>query len=234
MYKNKKISLVMPCYNEEKGVEEILKNKPSFIDEVIVVDNNSNDKTLDTAKNYGATVLHLAKRGYGLAYQVGLSKTSGDIIIMIDGGNSYPIYNVERFLIYMERENYDFLTGCRSPLIDKKTMPFIKRISNHFISWLIRTCFHIDLVGSQSGMFVFKSALLPKIIPLNSGMGFTHEIKLKTWLNPQIRSSELYINYQKRIGKVKYRPIRDGIKTFYDMITFLWSYNKNRGLKIRL
>ena len=63
MYNNKKISLTIPCYNEEKGIGNVLKKKPFFVDEVIIVDNNSTDKTADVAKKYGATIVHEKKDG---------------------------------------------------------------------------------------------------------------------------------------------------------------------------
>lgn len=229
MYNNKKITLLIPCYNEAAGLEKVLQKKPSFIDEVIVVDNNSDDATADIARQYGATALFLKKRGYGLAYQKGLSyPMSGDIIIMMDGDDSYPISEVEKILIYMETNNYDFVSGCRFPLPNKRAIPLVKRFSNYFISYLIRKCFRITLVDSQSGMIVFKSRLLKEILPLNSGMGFSQEIKLRAWLNPSIRNGELYINYYVRSGRAKFCPMRDGIKVLWDMLLFFDYVNRNK------
>ena len=224
MYSNKKITVVIPCYNEEKGIEKILQKKPSFIDEIIVVDNNSDDDTPVIAKRYGATVLFVKERGYGAAYRKGLSHPlKGDIIVMLDGDDSYPISEVEKFIIHAEVNNYDFLSGCRFPLSDKGAMPFIKRMSNYFISYLIRKCFRIGMIDSQSGMIVFRRRLLEKIFPLNPGMGFSQEIKLKAWIDPSIRSGELHVNYHVRSGTLKFRPIRDGLSVLRDMLVF---YNR--------
>lgn len=229
MYSNKKISLVIPCYNEEKGLKRILQKKPLFIDEVIVVDNNSDDGTASIARQYGATVLSVKERGYGLAYQRGLSQANGDIIVMIDGDNSYPISEVEKFLIHMETKDYDFLTGRRFPLTDKRAMPFVKRLSNHFISYLVRKYLRINLIDSMSGMFVLKNCLLKESLALSSGMTFTAEIKLKAWLTPGIKCGELHINYHTRIGTVKFRPMQDGIRVLYDVLFFILRHaNRNK------
>lgn len=222
MYNGKKISAVIPCYNEEEGITELLKDKPVFMDEVIVVDNNSNDRTSDAAAKYGARIVYLKKRGYGLAYQAGLPESSGDIVVMLDGDNSHSITDAEKLLIYMEKENCDFISGCRFPLENKGDMPIIKRMSNYFISWLAKVILRVNLADSQSGMCVFKRALLPEIMPQNRGMGFSQELKLNAWLNPRIKSCEMRIKYRKRVGRVKFRAIRDSLEVCRDLLIFIW------------
>ena len=71
MYKNTKISLVIPCYNEEAGIAEILKRISSLFDEVIIVDNASTDRTSDVARSLGAKVVFEREKGYGQAYATG-------------------------------------------------------------------------------------------------------------------------------------------------------------------
>ena len=93
MYVEKIISLVTPCFNEEEGIKMILKNKPDFIDEVVVIDNNSTDKTSKIAKNLGARVVFENKQGYGQSYLTGFKNVVGDIIIAMDGDNSYSVKN---------------------------------------------------------------------------------------------------------------------------------------------
>ncbi|MBD3264081.1 MAG: glycosyltransferase, partial [Candidatus Omnitrophica bacterium] len=109
MYNGKIISCVIPCFNEEEGIYKILKKRPSFVDEVLVVNNASTDKTEEVARKSGAKVIRLDKLGYGLAYQKGLSAVSGDIIVMMDGDNSYPITEVEKFIQKLDTASLDFL-----------------------------------------------------------------------------------------------------------------------------
>ena len=222
MYNGKKISAVIPCYNEEDGIARLLKDRLVFIDEIIVIDNNSVDGTSNAAAKYGARIVYLRKRGYGLAYQAGLPESSGDIVAMLDGDNSHFMSDIEKLLIYMEKENYDFMSGCRFPLENKGEMPIVKRMSNYFISWLIKVILRVNLADSQSGMCVFKRALLPEIMPQNCGMGFSQELKLNAWLNPRIRTREMRIKYRKRTGKVKFRAIRDSLEICRDLLIFIW------------
>lgn len=196
----------------------MLQDKPSFIDEVIVIDNNSDDKTEDIAKRYGAAVVHEEKRGYGQAYQAGLPKARSDVIAMLDGDNSYPISEVERMLSYMERKKYDFVVGCRYPLINKNAQPVIKRMANYFISWLIRVLFRIKLIDAESGMMVFKKSILNKVKPQNRGMGFSREIKINAYLTPNINCGEFHISYLPRIGKSKFKKIIDSMQALYSVL----------------
>ena len=228
MYNSKKISLIIPCLNEKKGLSEIFSQKPCFIDEVVVVDNGSTDETADVARAYGATVVSLFEKGYGGAHQAGIRVAKGDIIILIDGDATYPVTEIEALLSYMEKEGVDFLTGCRFPLKNKKAMPVYKQLSNGLFSWFLRKSFAIELVDAMTGMFVFKRNFWPIIKCTNKGMGFSFELKLNAWLNPNVKSAELYIEYRPRLGEVKFRAAYDGLKTVYDMVTFFCYYRKKK------
>ena len=81
MYKGLSISVVIPCFNEEKGIGTVLQRMPDYVDEVIVVDNNSADGTARIAEAHGARVVHEKRKGYGSAYQAGLPQARGDIKI---------------------------------------------------------------------------------------------------------------------------------------------------------
>lgn len=198
---------MIPCYNEEAGLRKILEGKPSFVDEIIVVDNNSTDNTKDIAEKYGAIIIYEKNRGYGQAYKSGLPKTTGDIIVTSDGDNSYPLSNLDIMLSYMERDNYDFVVGCRFPMIYKNAQSTINKIANRFISWLIRVLFKIDLTDSQSGMMVFRKFVLEEIKIENSEMGFSQEMKIRAFLNPKIKCGEVHIFYLKRMGEVKFKKM---------------------------
>jgi hypothetical protein len=221
MRQQRRISLVIPCYNEEAGVALILQHKPDFIDEIIIVDNNSQDGTAAIAKKYGATVIHEIKQGYGWAYQAGLPQATGDIIVIMDGDDSYPVSEIEKLLSTMEEGGFDFVSGCRYPLVNKKSQCRLKRMANGFSSWLIRKLFGIKLTDSQSGMMAFKKDVLDKIKLCDGGMGFSQEIKIKSFLNQRIRCAEAHIPYAPRVGKVKFRTVRDSLKIL-GLIFRLW------------
>jgi len=226
MYNNKTVSLVLPCYNEEEGLEHILRSKPPFIDQVVVVDNNSTDKTATIASAYNALLLPLAEMGYGRSCRMGLINASSDIILLMDGDATYPVEESERLVSDIAFDKYDFLVGCRFPLVSKKSMPWIKKASNYFISFLIRRLFSLDLRDSQSGMIALKRSALEDVLSKNTNMGFSQEIKIKAWRNPDIRRKEIHINYGSRKGKIKFRSIKDGLGNVRDIIYFYFYPNK--------
>lgn len=232
MYNYKTISVVIPCFNESQGLDKVLKNKPLFIDEVIVVDNNSRDNTVNVAKKYNSTIVQEKRIGYGQACLAGLLKVKGDIIIILDGDNSYPMSEIEKLLLYMENQSCDFVSGNRYPLANSNVQPIVNQFANQAISLFIRLLFRINLKDSQSGMMVFKRSLLDKISLDNTGMGFSQEIKIKAWLTG-ICCKETYINYGVRIGKVKFRKIVDSANNLYSLLClwkkFLISKNTLKG-----
>src|ERR1700681_2269703 len=90
MYKSNSITVIIPCLNEEQGIERVLRRMPDFVDQVIVVDNGSTDRSSDVARSFGAKVIRETVRGYGRAYKTGFASASGDIIVTLDGDHSYP------------------------------------------------------------------------------------------------------------------------------------------------
>jgi len=188
---------------------KILTSIPSFVDEVIIIDNGSTDNTAGVARQYRAIVISEKKKGYGYACQAGLAKAGGDIVVLLDGDNSYPLFEIENLFLYLKREHCDFVVGCRYPLINKNAQVFVNKIANYFISWLIRTLFMVNIRDSQSGMIAFNKDILNKIKIRNTSMNFCfcQEIKIKAFLHSDINYGEVHISYLPRVGETKFRKI---------------------------
>src|SRR5579884_4088703 len=90
MYKSNSITVIIPCLNEEQGIEQVLRRMPDFVDQIIVVDNGSTDRTSDVAQAFGAQVIREPVLGYGRSYKRGFSVAACDLIITLDGDHSYP------------------------------------------------------------------------------------------------------------------------------------------------
>lgn len=221
MYKSQKITVIIPCLNEEQGIEKVLRRMPEFVDQVIVVDNGSTDRTSDVAKSFGAEVIREPVRGYGRAYKRGFSCASGDIIVTLDGDHSYPpdaiSYLIEAFL-HLE---VDFLNASRFPVRDAKAMSLKHKFGNFILSLATSVLYFHWVRDSQSGMWVFRREILKKMKLQSDGMAFSEEIKIEAIRDPKIRFTEISIQYSSRLGEIKLNPWRDG---FYN----LWFLAKKR------
>jgi len=212
MYKNASITVVIPCLNEEEAIGKVLDNVPEFVKDVIVVDNNSTDRTAEIAESKGATVIKEKIRGYGRAYKSGFSMAKGDIIVTLDGDHSYPVHDLPRLLDVFFSYNVDFLSCCRFPIMNAEAMSFKHWIGNKVLSLVMSVLFHTPIEDSQSGMWVFKREILPKIKLTSDGMPFSEEIKIEVLKNKTITFKEEHIKYSARKGEIKLQPWRDGIR----------------------
>ena len=209
MHRNLKLSVVIPCYNEEDGVREVIGRIPGIVDEVVVVDNNCTDGTAAVAASLGARVVAEKTPGYGAAYKAGLAAASGDVIITMDGDGTYPPEEIARLVDVLVDRRWDFLSASRFPLSDPRAMGATNRLGNWVLTVTAMVLFFTPIRDSQSGMWVFRRALLPKLRLTSDGMPLSQEIKLEAILRGG-RFGEAHIPYGARIGEVKLQKWRDG------------------------
>src|SRR5262245_30807525 len=195
MYKGQSIAVIIPCLNEEQGVEQVLRAMPEFVDEVIVVDNASTDRTAEVAISLGAKVIREDVRGYGRSYKRGFASATSDLIVTLDGDHSYPVdalsYLLEAFL-HLE---IDFLNASRFPVRDPRAMSFKHKFGNLVLSLAMSILFFRWVRDSQSGMWVFRRSVLKDMVLESDGMAFSEEIKIEAVRNRKIRFGEISIQY---------------------------------------
>jgi glycosyltransferase involved in cell wall biosynthesis len=218
LYKGQRITVIIPCLNEEQGIEQVLRRMPDFVDEVIVVDNGSTDRTSEVATSLGASVIREDVRGYGRSYKTGFRRATGDLIVTLDGDHSYPpdaiSYLIEAFL-HLE---VDFLNASRFPVRDRNAMSFKHKFGNWVLSLAMSILYFSWVRDSQSGMWVFRRSILAGMELLSNGMAFSEEIKIEALRDRQIRFAEISILYSSRLGEVKLNPWRDGIQNLWFLV----------------
>jgi len=212
MYKGLSITVIIPCLNEERGIEKVLRSMPDFVDEIIVVDNNSTDRTHEVAASLGAKVIRENVRGYGRSYKRGFSAATGDVIITLDGDHSYPADALSYLIEALLHLEVDFLNASRFPVRDRESMSFKHMLGNLVLSAAMSLLFFRWVRDSQSGMWVFRRSILKEMKLESDGMAFSEEIKIEALLNPRIRFGEISIVYSSRLGEIKLNPWRDGIQ----------------------
>jgi hypothetical protein len=223
MYRDKAISLVIPCFNEEEGLRQLLPKIPDIVDEVLIVDNASTDNTARVARELGARVVEEKMKGYGRAYKTGFKNATGDIIITMDGDGTYPPESITLLLYILFEEDVDFISArrWRSKSLQRKSP--IRIFGNIILSFTMAALYLCYIVDSQSGMWVFKKNILPNLKLSSDGMALSEEIKIEAFANKNIKTLEIPIYYGERVGTSKLNIWRDGI------LNLLFLFKKRLG-----
>lgn len=199
MINSKKLSVIIPCKNEEKALDLLLSKMPGYIDEVIVVDNNSTDGTVNIAKKSGAKVL-IEKRqidgvGYGYAHQTGLKAATGDYIIALDGDDTYPIGSIRSIILHMERNGLDFISCSRLPLKNRRAISRIRQLGIQILNHEAAILFGYQFKDILTGMWVLKGDAAKKLSLKNGGWDYSPEIKIAALTNRDIKFGEYHIRH---------------------------------------
>jgi glycosyltransferase involved in cell wall biosynthesis len=218
MHRGLKISVVIPCYNEEDGIRHVLESIPPYVDEVVVVDNASSDRTAEVAQSLGARVVYQGIRGYGAAYKAGLPAAAGDVVVTLDGDGTYPADAIASLVDHLEEKKLDFLSASRFPLRDRSAMTATNKIGNWVLTVATLVLFLRPIRDSQSGMWVFRRKILPLLRLKSDGMALSEEIKIEAIRHPAVRFGEKHIDYRPRIGEVKLRKWRDGFENLWFLV----------------
>ena len=218
MYKGQSITVIIPCLNEEQGIRRVLECMPDFVDEIIVVDNNSTDRTHQVATALGAKVIHERVRGYGRSYKRGFANATGDLIVTLDGDHSYPVDAISYLLEAFLHLNVDFLNASRFPVRDSNAMSFKHKIGNLILSLAMSILYLRWVRDSQSGMWVFRRSILQGMKLTSDGMAFSEEIKVEALKKDRSRFAEIFIMYSSRLGETKLNAWRDGFTNLWFLV----------------
>lgn len=210
------VSVIIPTLNEQHGIEKTLRSIPKsdlrtklgYELEVIVVDGESDDSTVDIATRMGAKVIAERRRGYGRALKTGFAAAKGQIIVTIDADNTYPTSSIPEYIEELERGNYDFITINRFSGMEQGVMGFTRRTGNKILTLLTKLMYSIDLQDSQSGMWIMKKDFVSSIQLDSDGMSLSEEIKIIAF--KFFKSKEIDGRYYSRSGNAKLRVFYDG------------------------
>lgn len=218
MHRGLSISVVIPCYNEEEGVKHTMEGLPDCVDEVVVVDNNSTDRTAEVAKSLGARVVFEKRKGYGAAYKAGLPAVSKDVTVTLDGDGTYPSEQIPELIDHLVDNELDFISASRFPLQNPKAMNFSNKVGNNILTIAMFLLYGKPVRDSQSGMWIFRSSVYPKLNVTSDGMPLSEEIKIEAIRNRDVRFGEYHVNYHPRVGEVKLDKWRDGFRNLWFLV----------------
>jgi hypothetical protein len=233
------LSVVIPAYNEEDGIADILDRVLSIQSglekvgvagpEVIVVDDGSKDHTVDIVRKYSNVRLirHEKNRGYGGALKTGFANATGNLLSFLDADGTYP---PEYFpeLCLAARDGAELIIGSRMAGA-KSEMPKTRRLGNLIFARLVSVIGNQHVTDSASGMRVFRREALERMYPLPDGLNFTPVMSTRA-IHEGIKMVEVPIPYSERLGRSKLSVVGDGVRFLNSIVLTAMSYNPVRIL----
>src|SRR3989344_190277 len=199
MILGKKISIVIPCKNEQRVIGMTVKAVPSYVDQIIVVDNGSTDNTSEVARKAGAAVLHENRKlngiGYGYAHMMGLRHATGDYIFAVDGDNTYPVKEIEKIVLKMEREDLDFVSCNRLPLKNPKAISKTRQLGIFILNLETFILYGKAIKDILTGMWCVRKSAVNKLKLRMGDWNLSPEIKISALANKEIKFSEYHIDH---------------------------------------
>lgn len=243
MRQDKKITVLIPCHNEEKGIGKVLRGIPyrflnglGYSVEAIVIDNNSTDNTRKIAEERKVRVIHEPKRGKGNAIRAGFRAVSEDTkyVVMLDGDNTYKAKEMTRLLEPLMTNFCDVTIGSRlGGKMKENSFTIQNRMVNWIYTFLVRQIYHANTTDVLSGYFAWKKEVVDDLLNHIESYGFAVEMEMViklVKLNYQIYS--VPITYGEREGHSKIDKIPDGLRIMKAFVSNLF-WGPKVGKKIK-
>ncbi len=199
-----KISVVIPAFNEEQAIGEVVRAVPKDrIHDIVVVDNGSTDDTAAQASLAGARVVFESRPGYGSACLAGArAAADAEVLVFLDGDRSDDPRQLEAVATPVLENRADLVIGNRiKGMLEKGAMPLHGRLGNRFIVLLLRLLYSVNIADIGSFRAI-KSQTLFALKMEQMTYGWPIEMVVKA-ARQGLRIQSVPINYRRRIGKSK-------------------------------
>jgi len=224
-----KVSIIIPCFNEETFISEILSevNKQKTINkEVIIVDDSSNDETVSIIKEgnadlYDLLICHESNQGKGAAIASGIKASSGDIILIQDADLEYDPNEYDKLLKPIFENKADVVYGSRFIGSNAhRVLYFWHRMGNGFLTLLSNMFTNLNLTDMETCYKVFRKEIFDDLQIEEKRFGFEPEITAKI-AKKKIRIYEVGISYYGRTyNEGKKIGWKDGIRAIHCIIKY--------------
>jgi dolichyl-phosphate beta-glucosyltransferase len=231
---SKKLSVIVPAYNEEKRIEKTLLDIDSYLEkqnydyEIIVVDNNSNDHTTDVVKNLAQTTVENARvvtetiKGKGAAVKRGMIEAIGEYSVFMDADDATPISEIEKFWPHLE-SGIEVVIGSRyqDPSTVKIKQPFYRILLSRMSNILIQVVLIPHIKDTQCGFKAFKSTAAKEIFKHVTIFGWAFDMELLAIaLKLSYRIKEVPVSWEEHGGS--HVPLKAYIQSLIDLFKIKW------------
>lgn len=216
MKKNKKIAVLIPCYNESKTIRKVVEDYKKALPEadIYVYDNNSSDHTDEIAKKAGAIVKYEYRQGKGNVIRSMFKDIDADCYLMIDGDDTYPAENAKEMCDLILDKKADMVIGDRlsSTYFTENKRPF-HNFGNRLVRGLINFLFESDVRDIMTGYRAFSYEFVKTFPVLSKGFEIETEMTIHA-LDKNFLLKEVKVGYRDRpAGSVsKLNTYRDGFR----------------------
>ena len=225
------LTILMPCLNEEENIAFCINEAKAYLvsihdrfnhtGEILIVDNNSTDRSAAIAKNCGARVVPEPRPGYGRALRTGLRKARGEVIIFGDCDSTYDFSDLDPIYLSLVENKYDFITGDRfGGQMEDNAMSFSHRLGVPFLSWCGRVKFGVKIHDWHCGIRGIRKDAVKKCRFRTTGMEFATEMIAEA-AREGLRITEVSVPLRAaRVKRTeKLRTVRDGLRHLWYIIT---------------
>ena len=226
--KNKKIAVLIPCYNESATIEKVVKDWKKALPkaDIYVYDNNSKDGTDKIAKKAGAIVKYEYKQGKGNVIRSMFRDIDADCYIMIDGDDTYPVENGKEMCDLILEGKADMVIGDRlsSTYFTENKRPF-HNFGNKIVRWLINKLFKNNVKDIMTGYRAFSYEFVKSFPVLSKGFEIETEMTIHA-VDKNFKLVEIPVTYRDRPegSESKLNTYSDGIKVLKTIATLFKEY----------
>ncbi|MEW6067219.1 MAG: glycosyltransferase family 2 protein [Nitrospirota bacterium] len=204
-------AILIPAYNEEKNISEVIRGAINFVKDIFVVDDGSNDRTSLKAEAEGAHVIkHNKNMGKGAALNTGFSeitKNDLDAIITIDADGQHLPSEIPKLITAFENKKGDIIIGERT--INRESMPYLRLLANKIGELFISKAVGTQMRDTQSGFRIYSREVIEKVKSKTNGFEMETEILLKAHKSGfRIGSVSVTTVYPDDYSS-HFRPVRD-------------------------
>lgn len=210
-----RIVLIIPCYNEELSILNVINDYRKFLPnvEIYIFDNNSSDRTSEVASAAGVKVLHVPLKGKGNVVRRAFADVDADIYVMTDGDSTYDASSAPNLINKLINENLDMVVGCRVDKGESENFRFGHRFGNRILTSFVQRIFGGQFTDMLSGFRVFSRRYVKSFPAMATGFEIETELTIHA-LELRMPYSEIPTPYRARIegSESKLSTYRDGFR----------------------
>ena len=224
MYEGQRVSVILPAYNEEGSIRAAVEDffATGVVDEVVVVDNNSRDRTAEETRLTPARLVQEPQQGYGYALRRGLREASGELIVMAEPDGTFVARDVLKLLAYAG--DFDMVCGTRTTrelIWEQANMGWFLRVGNWSVAKMIQVLYDGPSLTDCGCTFRLTRRTALDTLHDDLRVGGSHFLPdmIIAALKRRLRVIEVPVNYRGRIGESKITGTLKGtLRTGFRMI----------------